>query len=68
MEQIQVMGVQGLPLIHTGDNIAEMICEKVPLQNGDILCIASTIYSKSKGLTKPLASITPSGQAQRLAS
>jgi coenzyme F420-0:L-glutamate ligase / coenzyme F420-1:gamma-L-glutamate ligase len=67
MEQIQVMGVQGLPLIHTGDNIASMICEKVPLQDGDILCIASTIYSKAKGFTKPLASIIPSGRAQRLA-
>jgi coenzyme F420-0:L-glutamate ligase/coenzyme F420-1:gamma-L-glutamate ligase len=67
MEQIRVMGVQGLPLIHTGDNIAEMICEKVPLQDGDILCIASTIYSKSKGFTKPLASIIPSDRAQRLA-
>jgi len=67
MEQIQVMGVQGLPLIHAGDDIASMICEKVSFQDGDILCIASTIYSKAMGFTKPLASITPSGRAQRLA-
>jgi coenzyme F420-0:L-glutamate ligase/coenzyme F420-1:gamma-L-glutamate ligase len=67
MEQIQVMGVQGLPLIHAGDDIAAMICEKVQLQDGDILCVASTIYSKAKGYTKPLASITPSERAQRLA-
>ena len=67
MEQIQVMGVQGLPLIHAGDDIAAMICKRMPLQDGDILCIASTIYSKAKGYTKPLASITPSERAQRLA-
>jgi coenzyme F420-0:L-glutamate ligase/coenzyme F420-1:gamma-L-glutamate ligase len=67
MEQIQVMGVQGLPLIHAGDDIAAMICERLPLQDGDILCVASTIYSKSKGYTKPLGSITPSERAQRLA-
>jgi len=67
MEQIQVMGVQGLPLIHAGDDIAVMICERLPLQEGDILCIASTIYSKSKGYTKPLATITPSERAERLA-
>jgi len=67
MEQIQVMGVQGLPIIHTGDNIAAMICERATLQDGDILCIASTIYSKAKGYTKTLASITPSERAQRLA-
>jgi coenzyme F420-0:L-glutamate ligase/coenzyme F420-1:gamma-L-glutamate ligase len=67
MEQIQVMGVRGLPLIHKGDSIAEMICEKAEIQDGDILCIASTIYSKSKGYTKPLVSIIPSERACRLA-
>ena len=49
MEDIQVMGVKGLPLIHAGDNIAAMICERVPVQENDILCIASTIYSKARG-------------------
>ncbi len=52
MEQIQVMGVRGLPLIHAGDNIAAMIGERMPMQDGDILCVASTIYSKAKGYTK----------------
>lgn len=67
MGKIQVMGVQGLPLIHSGDNIAAMICEREQLRDGDILCIASTIYSKAKGYTKTLASITPSERARRLA-
>ncbi len=66
MEHIQVMGVRGLPLIHAGDNIAAMICERVPVQDNDILCIASTIYSKAKGYTKPLSAITPSERAVRL--
>ena len=66
MEQIQVMGVRGLPLIRAGDNIAALVCEKVPVQDGDILCIASTIYSKAKGYTKNLSAITPSERAVRL--
>ncbi len=66
MENIQVMGVQGLPLIHAGDDIAAMICERMALQDGDILCIASTIYSKAKGYTQKLSSITPSERAERL--
>jgi len=66
MEPIQVMGVQGLPLIHKGDNIAAMICDRVPVQEGDILCVASTIYSKARGYTKPLSAITPSERAVRL--
>lgn len=66
MENITVMGVRGLPLIHAGDNIAELICGKVKFWDGDILCIASTIWSKSRGLTKRLADITPSERAIRL--
>ncbi len=67
MEQIEVMGVSGLPLIQRGDNISEMICNKVVIQEGDILCIASTIYSKAKGYTQHLTSIVPSEKARRLA-
>ena len=65
-EPIQVTGVQGLPLIHAGDDVAALICERLPVKNGDILCIASTIYSKSKGYTKTLAEITPTERAVRL--
>jgi len=66
MKQIQVTGVRGLPLIQAGDNIAALICEKTPLHEGDVLCVASTIYSKSKGYTKPLLAITPTERAVRL--
>jgi coenzyme F420-0:L-glutamate ligase / coenzyme F420-1:gamma-L-glutamate ligase len=66
MEDITVIGVRGLPLIHAGDDIASLVCEKVQVQDGDILCIASTIYSKAKGYTKKLAAITPSDRAVRL--
>jgi coenzyme F420-0:L-glutamate ligase/coenzyme F420-1:gamma-L-glutamate ligase len=63
---IQVMGVEGLPLIHAGDDVPALICERLPVKDGDILCIASTIYSKSKGYTKPLSAITPGKRAIRL--
>jgi coenzyme F420-0:L-glutamate ligase / coenzyme F420-1:gamma-L-glutamate ligase len=66
MEDIQVIGVRGLPLIQKGDDIADLICEKIQVQDGDILCIASTIYSKAKGYTRKLSEITPSERAIRL--
>ncbi|WP_048068363.1 coenzyme F420-0:L-glutamate ligase [Methanoregula boonei] len=66
MENIAVTGIRGLPLIKSGDNIPAMICEKVEIHNGDILSLASTIYSKAKGYTKSLSEITPSPQAVRL--
>jgi len=52
MVQIQVMGVRGLPLIHAGDPSAAMMSDWIPMQDGDILCIVSTIYSKAKGYAK----------------
>ena len=66
MENIQVIGVKGLPLIHNGDDLAKMICDRISVQDSDILCIASTIYSKAKGFTRLLSSITPSDRALRL--
>jgi coenzyme F420-0:L-glutamate ligase/coenzyme F420-1:gamma-L-glutamate ligase len=66
MENIQVMGVRGLPLIHAGDDIAVLVCGKVKFKDGDILSIASTIWSKAKGNTKRLADITASERAVRL--
>ncbi len=66
MEDILVMGVRGLPLIHTGDDIAALVCGKVKFNDGDILSIASTIWSKSKGYTKKLSEITASERAVRL--
>jgi len=67
MENIIVTGIRGLPLIKEGDDIAAMICERVKVEDGDILSLASTIYSKSKGYTKSLAEITPLKRALRLA-
>ncbi|MCX6685380.1 MAG: coenzyme F420-0:L-glutamate ligase [Methanoregula sp.] len=67
MDHITVIGIRGLPIIHGGDDIASLICRQQPLLDQDILCIASTIYSKSKGYTKSLGSITPGERAERLA-
>ena len=67
MENIQVMGVRGLPLIHKGDDLAAMICERIPLQEKDIISIASTIVSKAKGYTSPLSGFSPTERALRLA-
>lgn len=64
---VQVFGVEGLPLINKGDDIIAMICDRVSFQDEDILCIASTIFSKSKGYTRPLHTIQPDERAIRIA-
>jgi len=67
MATITVTGVSGLPIIHKGDDIPALICRDHRFSDGDILCVASTIYSKSKGYTKPLSSFSPTDRARRLA-
>ena len=63
---IQVAGIAGIPLIKTGDSIAEILCEKTAFEDGDIVCIASTIVSKANGYLRALKDIEPSEDAVRI--
>jgi len=64
---IQVIGIRGLPLIHQGDDLPALICDRVTFEDGDILVVASSVYSKAKGFTRDLAAITPGADAVRIA-
>lgn len=65
---IEVIGVEDLPIIQPGDDLAGLISEKITLLDGDILCVASSVYSKSVGNIRYLAEITPTQEAERIAS
>ena len=65
---IEVIGVEGLPIIQPGDDLARLITEKISIQSGDILCIASSVYSKSVGNIRHLASIAITAEAERISS
>jgi coenzyme F420-0:L-glutamate ligase/coenzyme F420-1:gamma-L-glutamate ligase len=64
---IQVYGVAGLPLITEGDDITSLICERFSLKEGDILSLASTVYSKAKGYVRDLSTVIPSEKAKEIA-
>jgi len=66
-KDIQVLAVRGLPMIQKGDDLPAMICERIGFEDGDILCVASSVYSKSKGFTRELASVVPGERALRIA-
>lgn len=66
-EPIEVIGVPGLPIIHEGDDLPALISSAVPLKNGDIVCVASSVYSKARGFTRDLDSIIPGERATRIA-
>ncbi|MGC9434774.1 MAG: coenzyme F420-0:L-glutamate ligase [Methanomicrobiales archaeon] len=64
---VRVIPVRGLPLFKQGDDIAEEICISGDLEDGDIVAIASSIYSKAKGHTRDLSTITAGSRADRIA-
>ncbi len=68
---INIIGLQGIPIIKPGDNISNIILEalennNLSLENGDILVIAQTIISKSIGSIKNLKEIKPSEKAIKI--
>ena len=63
---VQVTGIEGIPLIKKGDDIAKILSEKAQFADGDIVCIASTIVAKAFGYTRALADIEPSERALRI--
>jgi len=66
MKNIEVMPVEGLPLIHKGDDLPAAICERFEFENGDLLCVASSVYSKSKGYQREISEITAEERANEI--
>ncbi len=59
--------IYGLPVIKEGDDLASLIESRFELQNGDILCIASTIVAKSEDRFRRLEDYEPSPRAIKIA-
>jgi coenzyme F420-0:L-glutamate ligase/coenzyme F420-1:gamma-L-glutamate ligase len=64
---ITIIPVRGLPIIHPGDDLAALIAKAAPIEDRDVLCVASTVYSKAKGHVRPLADVRPGDRARRIA-
>jgi coenzyme F420-0:L-glutamate ligase/coenzyme F420-1:gamma-L-glutamate ligase len=66
--KIELIGLEGFPLVKAGDKISFLILEslqkmKYNLKDGDILLIAQSIISKSENLIKDLKKVKPSEYA-----
>jgi coenzyme F420-0:L-glutamate ligase/coenzyme F420-1:gamma-L-glutamate ligase len=69
---IQIFGVEGLPIIKEGDDLARLICEKaeernVHVQDGDIVVVTHVVVSRAEGNIVDLDTIEPSEFAKNLA-
>lgn len=68
MKKIQVLGLQTIPKINEGDNLAEIIArcadeEIAGLQENDIVVLTSKIVSKAQGRLRKMADVIPGERA-----
>jgi coenzyme F420-0:L-glutamate ligase/coenzyme F420-1:gamma-L-glutamate ligase len=57
---LQIIGVDGLPEIGRGDDLAASIAERCELRDGDVVVVTSKIVSKAEGSVVELADVDPS--------
>src|SRR6266542_3505557 len=57
---LQIFGVDGMPEIEVGADLAAVIAGAVELRDGDIVVVGSKIVSKAEGRAVELAEVTPS--------
>jgi coenzyme F420-0:L-glutamate ligase/coenzyme F420-1:gamma-L-glutamate ligase len=72
MDTIRIIGIEGLPIIKAGDNLAEFICDVAskqgnPIKDGDILVITHVVVSRAEGNTVNLDDVVPSEFAKNIA-
>jgi len=72
MDAIQIIGIERLPIVKTGDNLAELICNAAEsqgsrIQNGDVLVITHVIVSRAEGRVVNLDEVVPSEFAKNIA-
>jgi coenzyme F420-0:L-glutamate ligase/coenzyme F420-1:gamma-L-glutamate ligase len=72
MTSLEVVGLQGLPLIKAGDDLVELIASAfrqngVTPHAGDVLVVAQKIVSKAEGRAVDLATVEPSAKTLALA-
>jgi len=69
---VQVIEIEGLPIIKTGDNLAELICKAAEkqgttIQDGDVLVVTHVIVSRAEGKIVNLDDVVPSEFAKNIA-
>ncbi|MFC7027245.1 coenzyme F420-0:L-glutamate ligase [Halomicroarcula sp. GCM10025324] len=64
---MEVFAVEGLPEVRPGDDVGQLVAERVDLQDDDVVCVASTIVSKAEGRQANLSSFPPGDRARDIA-
>ena len=67
MARVEVVAVEGLPEIGTGDDLAGLLAARARFAPGDVLVVAHKVISKAEGRVVSLAGVEPSARALALA-
>jgi coenzyme F420-0:L-glutamate ligase/coenzyme F420-1:gamma-L-glutamate ligase len=67
VRRVELLGVEGLPEVRPGDDLAVLIAERAALHNGDVIVVAQKVVSKAEGRLVELDSVTATKEAQRIA-
>jgi coenzyme F420-0:L-glutamate ligase / coenzyme F420-1:gamma-L-glutamate ligase len=65
--ELRVIPVEGMPEVGAGDDLAVLIAERAPLEDGDVLVVAQKVVSKAEGRVVRLDDLEPSTRALELA-
>jgi len=66
VSEVRVIGIEGLPEIKPGDDLAELLDNAVEFEDGDIVVVAQKAVSKAEGRVVSLDGIAPSARAGKL--
>jgi coenzyme F420-0:L-glutamate ligase/coenzyme F420-1:gamma-L-glutamate ligase len=66
--RIELIAVEGLPEVHPGDDLGELISSRSTLESGDVLVVAQKVVSKAEGRMVSLSGVTATDEAVRIAS
>ena len=67
MNRLELLGVEGLPEVKSGDDLGELISARAKLYPGDVVVVAQKVVSKSEGRVVDLDTVTASPRARELA-
>ena len=67
MRRLEVLAVEGLPEVHPGDDLAELIASRATFEDGDVLVVAQKVVSKAEGRFRRLADVVAGEEAKRIA-
>jgi len=67
VNRIELFAVEGLPEVHAGDDLGELISSRAKLEPADVLVVAQKVVSKSEGKIRRLSTVVAGDEATRIA-